>query len=302
MAGSTREIVKSLVANSVVAAIKLTAAIFTGSGSMLAEAIHSFADCANQVLLLVGVKQGQKKPDATHPLGYGRNVYFWSFIVALLLFSGGGVFSIYEGIHKIIHPDPVERVWLGIGILAASMAIEGWAWYGNIVEIRKRRGKKPFARYLVDTKDSDLVVIFGENTAAVLGLTLAMAALLLAHLTGDPHWDGAGSLAVGVVLVAVALFLAKEVKALLVGEAADPEISEAASRIAKETANTERVLNIVTVQQGPGEVMVSIKLAFTSNIPIEAVCDSINDFEKRLRTERPEVRWLFVEPDIPREV
>jgi cation diffusion facilitator family transporter len=253
-------------------------------------------------LLLVGVKQGQKKPDALHPLGYGRNVYFWSFMVALLLFSGGGVFSIYEGIHKIIHPDPVERVWLGIGILIISMVIEGWACYGNIVELNKRRGKKPFGRYLVDTKDSDLVVVFGENSAAVLGLTVALIALLLAHFTGDPHWDGAGSLGVGIVLVMVAIFLAKEVKALLVGEAADPEISEAASRIARETTHAERVLNIVTVQQGPGEVMVSIKLAFTAHIPIEAVCNAINDFEQRLRAERPEVRWCFVEPDIPREV
>src|SRR5689334_4358421 len=161
----TSHIIQSLAVNVVIAVVKFAAAFSTGSGSMLAEAIHSGADCGNQILLLFGVKQAKKPPDAQHPLGYGRSVYFWSFMVALLLFSGGGVFSIYEGIHKLAHPEPVEHIEWAIGILLFSLLLEGWSTWGNIKDMNKRRGSKGFFQYLKDTKDSDLVVIFGENSA-----------------------------------------------------------------------------------------------------------------------------------------
>lgn len=298
---STGHIVQSLVVNLAIAIIKAVAAVLTHSGSMLAEALHSFADCGNQVLLLVGVKGAQRPPDAEHPLGYGRDVYFWSFMVALLLFSGGGVFSIYEGVHKVMHPEPVEKVWLGMLILGISLVLEGGSLWANVREIHKRRGQKPFLRYLRETKDSDLIVVFGENGAAVLGLAFAMLALELAAQTGDGRWDGVGSIVIGAVLVGVAVFLAREVKSLLLGEAADPEISEAARKIAEEHPSLERVLHLVTIQQGPGEVMVSIKVSFSSGLRIDDVCRSINEFEAKLRAARPEVRWLYVEPDLPRE-
>lgn len=298
---STAHIIQSLVVNLAIAVIKAVAAVLTKSGSMLAEALHSAADCGNQVLLLVGVRGARRPPDAEHPFGYGRDVYFWSFMVALLLFTGGGVFSIYEGVHKIREPEKVEKVWLGLLILAVSIALETAATISNVREINRRRGGKPFLRYLRETKDSDLVVVFGENSAAVLGLALAMAALFVADLTKDGRWDGIGSLAIGVVLVAVAVFLAVEVKSLLLGEAADPEIEQAAREIAKDHPNLQRILNIVTVQQGPGEVIVSMKIAFTSGLTIEEVCRSINELEGKLRGKRPEVRWLYVEPDLPRE-
>ena len=296
----TGHIIQSLVVNLLIATVKAVAAFFTKSGSMLAEALHSFSDCGNQILLLVGVRQAKKPADERHPFGYGRAVYFWSFMVALMLFLGGGAFSIYEGVHKIREPEPVERVWLGIGILAVSLLLEGGATLSNIRELNKRRGKKGFYQYLKDTTDSDLVVVFGENSAAVLGLVFAIAALGLAATTGDGRWDGIGSCAIGVVLVGVAAFLAVEVSSLLLGESAAPEIAEAARETAKKFPELASVLNIVTMQQGPGEVLVHVKIAFTPALTVEDACQIINDYEAALREARPEVRWVFVEPDIPR--
>ena len=294
----TGHIIQSLVVNLLIASEKAGAAYFTKSGAMLAEALHSFSDCGNQLLLLVGVKQAAKPADASHPFGYGRAIYFWSFMVALLLFTGGGAFSIYEGVHKIMHPEPVEHVWIGLIILGISFLLEGSATLSNIKELRKRAKGKPFFKYLRDTTDSDLVVVFGENSAAVLGLLFAMIALALAHLTGDGRWDGIGSVSIGLVLVGVAIFLAVEVSSLLLGEAAPEEITEAAHTIAKKFTQLEKVLNVVTMQQGPGEVLVHVKMAFIPTLNIEEVCRVINDYEAALREERPEIRWVFVEPDI----
>ncbi len=297
----TAHIVQSLAVNLLIAAIKAVAAFFTKSGAMLAEALHSFSDCGNQILLLVGVRQARRPPDASHPLGYGRALYFWSFMVAMMLFTGGGLFSIYEGYEKLHAPEPVERVWLGLLILTVSLVLEGGATLSNIKELKKRAGKKPFFQYLKETKDSDLVVVFGENSAAVLGLSLAIVALGMASLTKDGRWDGAGSMAIGAVLVAVAVFLATKVKSLLLGEAADPEIDEAARQTALEFPELHRVLNCITLQQGPGEVFVSIKISFRSGLDIDEVCRIINRFEEKLRGRVPEARWIFVEPDIDRE-
>ncbi|MBX3258436.1 MAG: cation diffusion facilitator family transporter [Labilithrix sp.] len=300
--GGTGHIIQSLVVNLAIAAVKAVAAYFTKSGSMLAEALHSFSDCGNQLLLLVGVRQARKPADERHPFGYGRAVYFWSFMVALMLFLGGGVFSIYEGVHKIREPEPVERVWLGVGILAVSLLLEGGATLSNVRELNRRRGAKGFYRYLKDTTDSDLVVVFGENSAAVLGLVFAIAALALAAVTGDGRWDGVGSSAIGLVLVGVAAFLAIEVSSLLLGEAAAPEIADAARETAKKFPELERVLNVVTMQQGPGEVLVHVKLAFAPSLTVEEACRIINEYEAAFRAARSEVRWVFVEPDIPRAV
>lgn len=299
MAGSTAHIVQSLVVNLVIAASKGVAAVLTGSGAMLAETIHSFADCGNQGLLLLGVRQAKRPPDANHPLGYGRAMYFWSFMVAMLLFSGGGMFSIYEGVHKMQHPEPVEDITVGLIVLGIALALEGWATYGNIRELGKRRGATPFVRYLRESKDSDLVVVFGENSAAVLGLVLALVALILAKQTGDGRWDGAGSLGVGVVLVFVAIFLAREIKSLLVGESADPAIESAAHRIAAADPNIESVLRVLTIQQGPGEVVVAMKVKMKAGLMTGGpVCEALNAFEAKLQAEVPEVKWSFVEPDL----
>ena len=296
--GSTSQILQSLAVNVVIALAKFGAAFFTGSGSMLAEAIHSFADCGNQILLLVGVRQSRKPPDDKHPLGYGRSVYFWSFMVALLLFSGGGVFSMYEGIHKLHHAEPVDHIGWAIAILAFSLALEGWSTWGNIRELNKRRGATGFVRYLQDTKDSDLVVVFGENSAAVLGLLFALAAIGIYQLTGDLRADALGSIAVGVVLVSVSVFLAKEVKSLLVGESADPEITKTAQELAIEDPRIETVINCITMQQGPGEVLVAVKIKCEPNLTARDVSALINDFEARLRSRHPACKWVYVEPDL----
>lgn len=295
---STSHIIQSLIVNLAIAAGKGVAAIMTGSGSLLAETLHSFADCGNQLLLLLGVNRARKAPDQSHPLGYGRSLYFWSFMVALLLFSGGGVFSIYEGIHKLHEPEPVEKVHIGLAILGFSIALEGWSTLSNIRELNRRRGGTPFFQYLRDTKDSDLVVVFGENSAATLGLIFATLALVAAYLTGDSRWDAVGSLAIGVVLIGVAVFLATEVKSLLVGEAADPSIGAAVHELVAAEPGLEELLEVITIQQGPGEVMAAFKIRFTESMTANEVCEAINRFEVALRAKCPEVKWCFVEPDL----
>jgi cation diffusion facilitator family transporter len=296
----TGHIIQSLVSNLIIAVAKGIAAFFTGSGAMLAETLHSLADCGNQVLLLIGVKRSQLPPDAAHPLGYGRNVYFWSFMVALLLFSGGGVFSIYEGIHKLRAQGEhgVENAWIGYVILGLSLAIESWATWGNIKEMKKRRGAKPFLRYIRETKDSDLVVVFGENAAAVIGLLVALLATFAASALHIQWADAVGTLVIGVVLVGVAVFLAVEVKSLLIGESADADISAAAHQLAVEDPRLQAVISCITVQQGPGEVVVALKIRCEAHLTAADVSSMINEFEARLRARCPEARWIFVEPDL----
>jgi cation diffusion facilitator family transporter len=301
VAGDTKHIIQSLVVNGLIAAAKGVGAAITGSGAMLAETIHSGADCGNQLLLLLGVKRAQKPPDAAHPLGYGRAVYFWSFMVALLLFTGGGVFSIYEGIHKLMHPEPVQSILIAVVILVFSIGFEGYATFSNIVEANKRRGTQPFWQYLRQTKDSDFVVVMGENSAATVGLILALIAIGLAYVTQDPRWDALGSLAIGLVLVAVAVFLAVEVKSLLVGEAADPTIEAAVEKLLAERTELGHLLKMFTIQQGPGEVMVSIKVHPREGQSARDLCNAINAFENDLRQRVPQVRWVFVEPDLSSE-
>jgi cation diffusion facilitator family transporter len=300
---SLAHIYLSLAANLGIAVAKGVAAFFTGSGAMLAETIHSVADCGNQVLLLIGVRGARKAPSESHPLGYGRNAFFWSFMVALLLFSLGGMFSIYEGIHKILEPEPVEKVWLGVGILAFSLVLEAGSLWGAVREMRKRSRQKPLMRFVRDTTDSDLVIVFGENAAAVLGLGLALGALALAHVTGDARWDAAGSIGIGLVLIIVAVFLAVEVKSLLVGERAEPELELAVREIVTGEPAMQAVWRIITVQQGPGEVLLAMKVEFAPAVSAREIPEAINRFETKLRARRPDARWIFVEPDIrPRPV
>lgn len=292
----TSHIRSSLYANLGIAVIKGIAAALTKSGAMLAESIHSAADATNQLLLLLGVHRSGKAPDATHPFGYGRALYFWSFIVALLLFSGGGMFSIYEGIHKLEHPEPITRWWIGAAVLAVALVIEGAATWGNIKEIRRRRGTTPFFNYLRSTKDSDLVVVFGENSAAVLGLVLALVALLVAVATNDPMWDAIGTILVGVVLIAVAIFLAKEVKALLVGEAADPAVVAAVHAAAARHPAVGRVDRVLTLQQGPGQVIVAIRVVVPASGSSAELLAGLAAYEKDVRAGAPDIRWCFIEP------
>ncbi len=298
MAGNTSHVFQSLAANGTIVVAKPIAAVMTGSGAMLAETIHSAADCANQLLLLVGIKRSAKPPDAQHPLGYGRSVYFWSFLVAMLLFSLGGMFSIYEGVHKLQHPEPVEKLGIAVAILMFSLLIEGWATWGNLKEMKKRRGATALFKYLRATKDSDLVVVFGENAAAVVGLLCALGALAMAAVTGDGRFDAIGSLLVGVVLVAVAVFLAIEIQSLLIGESADPAIEAAVKASVARHSEIEAMLRLITIQQGPGQVMVAMKLKLKPHLDAQKVAQTINVVEVELKREVPDVKWCFVEPDL----
>jgi divalent metal cation (Fe/Co/Zn/Cd) transporter len=218
-----------------------------------------------------------------------------------MLFVGGGVFSIYEGIHKIREPEAVEKPLVGLLVLLVSLGLEGSATFSNIKEIDKRRGSVPFVEFLRASKDVDLIVVFGENAAAVLGLVFALFALTLSWITGNGIWDGIGSTLVGLVLVGVAMFLAMEVQSLLLGESADFEVEAAVRTAVGKVPEISRILNLRTVQQGAGEVLVAVKVSFVEGLSAEDVCHKINRFEELLRAARPEVRWCFVEPDLPKD-
>jgi cation diffusion facilitator family transporter len=294
----TGHIIQSLVVNLLIASSKGVAAFMTSSGAMLAETIHSFSDCANQALLLVGVRQARKPADDLHPLGYGRSAYFWSFMVAMLLFSIGGMFSIYEGVHKFQHPEPVENIAWGIGILVFSLALEGYATYSNAVELNSRKGQSSFFAYLRLTKDSDLIVIFGENSAAVLGLIVALCTMMIAYYTGDGRYDAIGSVIIGLILIAVAIFLAREVKSLLIGESADLAIYLKVKELSLHNPNIIELINCKTIQQGPGEVLVCAKILVNETLTAVQISKLINEFEAELRTVYPEIKWLYIEPDL----
>ncbi|HEY5920994.1 MAG TPA: cation diffusion facilitator family transporter [Kofleriaceae bacterium] len=290
-------IIRALVANFLIACAKGVGAFITGSGAMLAETLHSLSDCANQLLLLLGVKRSKKPAYAAHPLGYGRNLYFWSFMVAMLLFLGGGAYSVYEGIHKLQHPEPLDRPYVAVIILGFALVIEAWAMMGAVKAINQRKGNRTLWRYLRESKDSDLVVIFGEDLAAVMGLALALIAVLIAWGTGNVAFDAIGTLCIGAVLIGVAVFLAVEVKSLLLGEAADPTLLAMVEQVAAEDVRISRVLRALAVQQGPGEVMLACKLQFKNDLTGDAMVAAINEFEVRLQTKVPEIKWCFVEPD-----
>lgn len=295
--GSIKVILTSLGANVGIALAKTAAAVVTGSGSMLAEALHSFSDCANQILLLVGNRQAKRPPSEAYPLGRGRAAYLWSFLVALMLFFGGGVVAVIEGVEKIMHPTAVEHAGWAFAVLAFSLALEGWSLYGCIKEIRAQGGATPMIQFLRDTKDADLVVVTGENLAAVLGLVCAMTFLGVAVATGNGRWDGVGSVAVGLVLLAVALFLATETYRLLVGESADPKVEREVRAALAEDPRLVDLLRFVSLQQGPGEVVLAMKVRLRAGLTGEELIDTLNAFETRVRARCPEVRWQFVEPD-----
>jgi len=210
--GSVRAILYALGANIGIFLAKAVAAAITGSGAMLAEAVHSLADCGNQGLLLFGMKRARKPPTPDYPLGYGKEVYFWSFLVALMLFSVGGAFSVYEGIHKIYTPEPIEQPVLGVGVLVFSLALEWWSLRACLQEIDKTRGAQTLWRWFRDSRDSEMIVVFGEQIASIAGLAAALAAVAVTLFTGNPLYDAIGSVAIGVLLIVVAVFVAVEVK------------------------------------------------------------------------------------------
>ena len=296
--GSTaRAILYAFLANSGIALAKTWAAWLTGSGSMLAEAIHSYADAGNQVLLFLGLRQSRRPPDKEHPLGYGKLSYFWSFIVAVMLFSMGGLFSIYEGFHKLQHPEPLSQVWVAQLVLVFAVVLEGFSLLGCLREIGKIRLGRSFKAWLKHTRNSELVVVLGEDIAALLGLVIALGFLSLASLTGNTTYDAYGSISIGVVLLVVSVFVALRVRSLLVGRSADPMIQEAIDNVIGQEPDIEKVFNTITMQFGP-DTMLAAKIKLRSGMDIDAAVNSINALERRLKAEIPNLEWCFVEPDV----
>jgi cation diffusion facilitator family transporter len=287
----------AFIANFGIAIAKTWAAWWTGSGSMLAEAIHSYADTGNQVLLFLGLKQSKRPPDEEHPLGYGKLSYFWSFIVAILLFSMGGLFSIYEGYHKLTHPEPLHQVWVAIVVLVLAIALEAGSLFGALREIAKVRGDRPFREWLKHTRNSELVVVLGEDIGAQLGLMLALCFLVAAYFTGNPVFDAMGSICIGVVLLVISAFVGWRVRSLLLGRSADPEIQETIEAVVREQAGVERVFRTITIQFGP-DTMVAIKVKLDSSMSINDAVATINAMERKLKARIPKLRWCFVEPDV----
>jgi len=294
---TVRAILYAFLANFGIAIAKSWAAFITGSGSMLAEAIHSYADTGNQVLLYLGLKQSQRPPDAEHPLGYGKLSYFWSFIVAILLFTMGGLFSIYEGYHKLQHPEPLSQVWIAIVVLVLAILLEGGSLFGAIREIGKVKGDRPFREWLKHTRNSELVVVLGEDIGAQLGLVLALGFLGLAMYTGNPVYDAMGSISIGVVLLIISAFIGWRVRSLLVGRSADPEIQKVIDAILVDDPDIEFVFNTITIQFGP-DTMLAVKVKMNSSLSIDEAVEHINDLERNLKARIPKLKWCFVEPDV----
>lgn len=296
--GSTaRAILYAFIANLGIAIAKSWAAWLTGSGSMLAEAIHSYADTGNQVLLYLGLKQSQRPPDSEHPLGYGKLSYFWSFVVAILLFTMGGLFSIYEGLHKLSHPEPLSQIWVAIVVLVVAIVLEGGSLLGCLREIRLMRGDRPFREWLRHTRASELVVVLGEDIGAQLGLVLALVFLIMAWLTGNAVYDALGSICIGVILLVISAFIAWRIRALIVGRSADPEIQRAIDEIIAEQEAIEKVFNTITVQFGP-DTMLAAKIKLVDGISIDRAVQDINTLERALKARVPGLKWLFIEPDV----
>ncbi len=295
-ADSVRTIFYALFANLAIALAKSAGAFFTGSSAMLAEAIHSYADSGNQGLLLWGLRRAKHPPTPDYPLGYGKAVFFWSFIVALVLFSLGGLFSLYEGWHKLAHPEPLTYAWVAVGILVFGLVAEAISLRACLVEVNKLRNGRTLWRWFRETRHSELVVVLGEDLAALFGLALALVAVLATIFTGDARWDALGSMAIGVVLIVVAIGIAVEIKGLLIGQSAERETEARLREFLQQRPEIHRVYKILTLQLG-GSLMVAVKAKMRALSAAELVAE-INRAEQALRAEFPEVQWLFFEPDV----
>lgn len=296
-ADSLKSIFFALGANFAIALAKTAGAMFTGSASMLAEAIHSFADCGNQALLIWGLKEAKRAASDDHPMGYGRAIYFWSFIVALMLFSMGGLFSIYEGVHKLHDTEPMKYAWVAVGILSFGILAESVSLWGALREINKERGELSLWRWFRTSRQSELIVILGEDLAALGGLTLALCFIGMAVVTGNPMWDALGSISIGVLLILVAVLVGVEVKALLVGQSAEPQVLARMRAHLQAQPQVAQLYSLITQQLGR-DIMVAVKARMHpvgSDVALVAV---INTVERSLREAFPQVRWVFFEPDL----
>ncbi len=300
--GGTTAIVAALAANAGIAVTKFLAFLLTGSSSMLAESVHSLADSGNQLLLLLGGRRSRRAATPEHPFGYGRERYVYAFIVSIVLFSIGGLFALYEGWHKVQHPEPIEGQWwwVPIAVLVVAIALEGFSFRTAIRESNRSRGQRTLVQFVRTAKAPELPVVLLEDFAALIGLVLALVGVALTLLTHNGVWDGVGTIAIGLLLVAVAVVLAVEMKSLLVGEGARPE---QVRRIvaALEERDVDRVIHLRTLHLGPDELLVAAKLAVGSKDYGHEIAATIDAAESRARAAVPKLRLvMYLEPDIDR--
>jgi len=296
--GSTKAILAALGANIGIAITKFFAAAVSGSASMFAEGIHSVADSGNQVLLIIGGKRAKRQATATHPFGYGRSRYIYAFMVSIVLFSIGGLFSIIEGWNKLSHPHELEAAWLPLTVLGVAIGPESFSLYTAIKAAKEERGTASLYHFIRHAKSPELPVVLLEDMAALLGLVLAFGGVGLTVLTGDPIWDAIGTLAIGVLLVLVAVILGAETSSLLVGEGATADDTEKIESALGSTRGVNSIIHMKTLYLGPEELMVAAKIAVDVDITGKDIAAIINDAEARIRAEVPTARVIYLEPDI----
>jgi cation diffusion facilitator family transporter len=294
---SVKSILFALLANLGIAITKTIAAVITGSGAMLAESIHSFADCGNQGLLFLGLRASRKAPTAEHPLGYGKAIFFWSFIVALILFSMGGLFSIYEGIHKLSSHEGLTSPYIAIGVLSVSMLLEGASLWGCITQINKVKHGQSLLKWFKNSRQSELVVVLGEDVAALLGLAFALISVILSMVTGNPIFDAIGSIGIGALLIIISFFMAVKIKGLLIGQSSDMEVRNEITAFLESRPEITQVLNLITLQLG-AQIMVAVKVKMAEVDTVDQLIKNINRCEAALKKQNSSIQWVFFEPDI----
>jgi cation diffusion facilitator family transporter len=296
--GSLKAIVAAMLANAGIAVAKFIAYIFTGSASMLAESIHSVADTTNQGLLILGSRRAKRVADDEHQFGYGRERYFWAFVVAMVLFSLGGVFSIFEGLEKIRHPHELESLSWAIGVLLVGIVLEALSFRIAVVEANKIRGSTSWWQFIRTARSPELPVVLLEDAGAQVGLVLALIGVGMSAITGDPVWDAIGTLAIGVLLVIIAIILTIEMQSLLIGEAAREEHVRLILQIVKEHPAVNRVIDIRTQHIGPEELLVAGKVEFKQSMTMLGLSDAINEVETSVREAIPLAMRIYLEPDL----
>ncbi|MEV4378637.1 cation diffusion facilitator family transporter [Streptosporangium sp. NPDC049644] len=298
--GGTKAIIAALAANLSIAVAKFVAFLFTGSSSMLAESVHSVADSGNQALLLVGGKRAQRARTPQHPFGYGRERYFYAFVVAVVLFTIGAVFSLYEGWHKISEPEELTSPIWAFGVLIFAIIAEAFSFRTAIIESNTVRGNQTWVQFIRRAKSPELPVIVLEDLGALLGLLFALFGVTMAVVTGDPVWDGIGTLMIGVLLAVIAVILAIETKSLLIGEGAGPEVEVRIAQALESAPEVTRVIHMRTLHLGPEEILVAAKIAVDHDDTAAEVARGIDEAEQRVRAAVPEARVIYLEPDLDR--
>lgn len=296
--GGNKAIIAALAANLGIAITKFIAWAFSGSSSMLAEGVHSLADSGNQLLLLFGGRQSRKVADAEHPFGHGRERYVYAFVVSIILFSVGGVFSVYEGVKKLQHPHPIEVWWLPLLVLVIAMCLESFSLRTAIGESRPHKGSESWVQFIRRAKAPELPVVLLEDVAALTGLTFAFIGVGLSVITGNGLWDAIGTLAIGTLLIAVAIVLGIETKSLLVGEGASEADLTAIQTAIMAGDEVERIIHMKTMYLGPEELLVGAKLAFVGDKRLADVAAAIDAVESRIRAVVPAARVIYIEPDV----